>query len=107
MNRNPEIPRPLEHGASRPAKDGDQRATITTAQVEQIVAQRLTMFGKIERYITVRLRQQLKEKMELERAALLAIVNRRAGADRAAKKSTHILSRAFFEFRPLDISLFE
>jgi hypothetical protein len=108
MDRNnPEIPQSLERSRSRSARERASEPTVTSAQVDQVVTQRLTMFGTVERYITVRLRQQLKEKIEFERKALLDIVSRQDAVQRAAKKAIHILNRAFFEQRPLDTSLLE
>ncbi len=104
---NQELLRTIEHGQTRSSRLTGPEHIITPIHVQEVVARRKLLFGTVERYISTRLQQMLREKIASEEKALLAIVAAQQQALVAAKKTAQILNRAFFELRPLDVSLFE
>ncbi len=65
---------------------------------------RSQMLATVERYITVKMRQALREKLEQEKDSLLEVIAQYDKAKATAKKAVQILNKAFFEQRPLDTS---
>jgi hypothetical protein len=106
MSHN-EVLRSVEQSISSKAGNQVPGETLASSVVEAVVAQRASMLNSVERYITVRFRQVLREKLEQEKNILLDIVSAQGKVRAAAKKVSHILHRGFFEQRPLDISLLD
>ena len=102
-----EILRSIEHSTVGSAGHQASSDVLAPAQVEAVFTRRVGMLGSVERYITVKLRQVLREKIEFEKKLLLDIVAAQDRTQAVAKKAVHVLSKAFFERQPLDNSLFE
>ncbi len=96
-----------EKAKARAAADERSESGLTLAQVERTVKERAAMLQSVERFLRVSTRTELREKLEREQKLLLALVEREKEMRAHAKKMIHILNKAYFIQKPLDISIFE
>ena len=77
--------------------------------IKKLFTERLEMFAAVEPYISIELRERLREKLALEKERLSNLIspNTKKADTNDLKKSVPELNRAFFERRPLTIGFFE
>lgn len=77
------------------------------ATIEALFADRQTMFASFERYVPVRMREQIREKIAREKKTLSELVERQRALRARAQKAIHVLHKSYFKQKKLDISSFE
>lgn len=78
-----------------------------TEQVKKTIDRQQQMFASVERYLPVRLREHLKEKITREQEALAALTSRAETAKRLAENDMHLLPRTFFIQKSIDTHIYE
>lgn len=69
--------------------------------------ERSAMLAFVERYVPVRVRVMLRERIALEKKQLLNLIGLERSRKLAMENSSYVLNRKFFEKRSLEITAFE
>ncbi len=104
---SPERLEPLENEPSAEVRMPAEAAAAPAA-AERMFAERSAMLARVERYIPVRLREKLREKIAAERERLARLASAAARlAPRPGSRPAPVLNPDFFELRPLQKHLLE
>lgn len=107
MNRSSEQLHNGEHlGVAHP-ESALKKEVALSPELANICASRGETFVQIERWLKVKTRERLREKLERERKILMELYQRDRKAKAVAQQTTHVLNRAYFRQKSLDISIFE
>jgi hypothetical protein len=79
---------------------------ITPEIIEQVCDLRKKMFENFERYVPVRFRENVKEKLAKEKELLISISTRQRELRAKAQKAVHILNKSYFKQKKFDVSFF-
>lgn len=105
---NPEYIQHKEKMAKKNARGASgEPQFLTDAVLEEIVADRNLALASVEGYLPLKLKTKIKEKLEWERAALHACLERQKAARKASQRSIPILHRAYFKQKMLDTTGFD
>lgn len=92
--------------APQPEKKSNQEKLLSL-EFEKIISSRAETLRQIERWLKVKTRELLKDKIAKEKQSFLDLYQRDRKARAVAQATTHILNRTYFKQKSLDVSIFE
>lgn len=107
MNRSPEQFHGSEQLSAHHPEKAAKKEVALSSEIEKVCSERRKTLAGIERWLRVKTRERVREKLEKEKKLLMELYQRDRKARAVAQEKVYILNRAYFQQKSLDINIFE